>query len=177
MKRTSSFFLVLLLSCATAVAQQPPTGPAPTREDIEKYYEATHTRALMKSVMETMFNQFRQTMRDEMKKRVPDATPEMLDKVGRQMNDFLQGLDLEAMLQAMTPVYQKHLTKPDLDAMTAFYSSPAGQRILNEMPAITAEAMQASTALVRKQMEVAERKTDELVAAMEKDTKAKSKSD
>ena len=101
----------------------------------------------------------------------------MLDKVGRQMNDFLQGLDLEAMLQAMTPVYQKHLTKPDLDAMTAFYSSPAGQRILNEMPAITAEAMQASTALVRKQMEVAERKTDELVAAMEKDTKAKSKSD
>jgi hypothetical protein len=168
MKRTSSFLIVMLFSCATAVSQQPPSGPAPTKEDIDKYYEATH--------MEAMFNQSRQLMRDEMKKRVPDATPEMLDKATRQMDDFLHRLDLEALLQAMTPVYQKHLTKPDLDAMTTFYSSPSGQRILKEMPAMTSEAMQASRELVRKQIEVAARKTDEFVATMEKDAKAKSKS-
>jgi hypothetical protein len=176
MKRTSSFLIVMLFSCATAVSQQPPSGPAPTKEDIDKYYEATHTRELMKGVMEAMFNQSRQLMRDEMKKRVPDATPEMLDKATRQMDDFLHRLDLEALLQAMTPVYQKHLTKPDLDAMTTFYSSPSGQRILKEMPAMTSEAMQASRELVRKQIEVAARKTDEFVATMEKDAKAKSKS-
>jgi hypothetical protein len=42
--------------------------------------------------------------------------------------------------------------------MSAFYSSPTGQKLLREMPAMTSEAMQASYGRLQKQMEaVAER--------------------
>ncbi len=45
----------------------------------------------------------------------------------------------------MVPVYEKHLTKGEVDALVAFYSDPKGQKILNEMPAMTSEAMQAAS--------------------------------
>ena len=40
----------------------------------------------------------------------------------------------------MVPVYQKHLSKSDVEEMIKFYSTPTGQKILREMPAMTAEA-------------------------------------
>src|SRR5208283_515348 len=50
---------------------------------------------------------------------------------------------LDEMLNDMVPVSQRHFTKSDIDALTAFYSSPAGQKFLHEMPAVTAETMKA----------------------------------
>ena len=47
------------------------------------------------------------------------------------------------MLDDMIPVYQKHLTKSDVDEMIKFYSTPTGQKFLREMPAMTAEGMEA----------------------------------
>lgn len=52
----------------------------------------------------------------------------------------------------MIPAYQKHLTKGDGHALTAFYSAATGQKILKEMPALTAEAMQASSGIIQKMM-------------------------
>jgi uncharacterized protein len=46
-------------------------------------------------------------------------------------------------VDAIVPIYQKHLTKADLEALTQFYGSPVGQKILNEMPAILSESMEA----------------------------------
>jgi hypothetical protein len=69
------------------------------------------------------------------------------------------------MLDDMIPVYQKHLTKGDVDAMGAFYSSPTGQKLLREMPAMTAESMQAAgpriQAMMEKVMDRAEKMAEE----------------
>jgi hypothetical protein len=43
----------------------------------------------------------------------------------------------------MVPIYQRHFAKTEIDALTAFYSSPVGQKVLHEMPAVTSEAIQA----------------------------------
>ncbi len=43
----------------------------------------------------------------------------------------------------MIPIYQRHLTKTDLDAVISFYASPVGQKLLKEQPAMMAESMQA----------------------------------
>jgi hypothetical protein len=164
---------VLLLFClwfgTIAVAQQVPADEAPTKADIEKYYEVMHVRELMKNIMEATSKQMRQVTHEELQKRIPSASPEMLGKLDKFMDDLLKQIDLEELLQAMTPVYQKHLTKSDLNAMVAFYSSPAGQKILKEMPAMTSEAMNASTGIMRKHMDMVMEKTQELVASMEKD--------
>jgi uncharacterized protein len=53
----------------------------------------------------------------------------------------------------MIPVYQKHLTKGDVEAMGAFYASPTGQKLLREMPAMTAESMQAAGPRIQQMME------------------------
>jgi hypothetical protein len=56
------------------------------------------------------------------------------------------------VLQAMIPVYQKHLTKGDIDGLIAFYSTPTGQKVLKETPAMTSEAMQTSYGIAQKMM-------------------------
>ena len=53
----------------------------------------------------------------------------------------------------MVPVYQKHLNKSDVDAMSAFYSSPTGRKLLREMPAMTAESMQAASPRIQAMMD------------------------
>jgi len=45
------------------------------------------------------------------------------------------------MLDDMIPVYQRHLTKQDVDSMLAFYNTPTGQKLLREQPAMMAEGM------------------------------------
>ncbi len=77
------------------------------------------------------------------------------------------------MLQATIPVYQKHWTKADVDAMVAFYSTPTGQKMLKELPATMAEAMQAITPIMRKRMDAMTERVHQEVAQMVKDSKTK----
>jgi hypothetical protein len=74
----------------------------------------------------------------------------------------------------MVPVYQKHLTKGDVDALVAFYSSPTGKKFLIEMPAITSESMQAITPLVQKTMGDASDRLAKEVEAMQEEQNKKS---
>ena len=45
------------------------------------------------------------------------------------------------MIADMSPIYQRHMTQSDVDAYIAFYSSPAGQRMVDLQPVITKEVM------------------------------------
>src|SRR3989442_10219633 len=45
--------------------------------------------------------------------RSPDASPEFMAQMDGMMNDMLNDMPLEEFLQAMEPVYQRHLTKGD----------------------------------------------------------------
>lgn len=53
----------------------------------------------------------------------------------------------------MIPVYQKHLSKGDVDAMAAFIPQPSGQKLLKEMPVMMGEAMQLMMPMMRKQID------------------------
>ena len=81
--------------------------------------------------------------REQIKKRRPDVTDAELAQMDQQSQDLIKNFPLDAMLSDMIPVYQRHFTKPDIDALTAFYSSPPGQKFLHEMPSVTAETMRA----------------------------------
>jgi hypothetical protein len=47
------------------------------------------------------------------------------------------------MLRDMIPIYQRHFTKTEIDALSVFFSSPAGQKYLHEIPAVSAETLRA----------------------------------
>jgi hypothetical protein len=91
------------------------------------------------------------------------------------MDEFMKSFPWDEMLQSMVPVYQKHLTKGEIDAIVAFYSAPTGQKLLKEMPQMMAESMQAMMPLLQKQMEAMQARVQEEVIAMLKESEGSSK--
>ena len=73
------------------------------------------------------------------------------------------------MFDAMIPVYQRHFTKGDIDAFVTFYSTAAGQKMLKELPAITAESMQASMGIAQKMMADMQQQIQADIARMQKE--------
>ena len=81
--------------------------------------------------------------------------------INEMINDIDKDYPVDAILNDLVPIYQRHLTKSDCDELVAFYSSPAGQKVLRELPAITSESMQVSTSYLQPRMEAAVRKLKE----------------
>ena len=93
--------------------------------------------------------------------------------MNKMMDDMLKKFPVDEMLEATIPVYQKHWTKGDVDAMVAFYSTPTGQKILRELPTTMAEAMQAMQPIMQKKMNGMLERVQQEVAQMVKDSKIK----
>lgn len=49
----------------------------------------------------------------------------------------------EDLFNLLLPIYQKHISLPDLKAITAFYLTPAGKRFAEKTPFIVQESMAA----------------------------------
>lgn len=57
--------------------------------------------------------------------------------------DFIDQAGSTEFIGRLVPIYQKHFTAEEVDGLVKFYSSPLGQKVLTEMPAASAEAVQA----------------------------------
>jgi hypothetical protein len=77
-------------------------------------------------------------------------------------------LPFDEMMQSMVPAYQKHFTKGDMDALIAFYSTPTGQKVLQELPAVMGEGMEAMMPIMRKSVEKMTEHAEHEVAQMMK---------
>jgi hypothetical protein len=156
MKHMLRLTVVLLFSVSMGWTQQTATAEAAAgKEDILKLFDAMHLRDQMKLVMNQVSAQMRSMSHDQLRKRDPQITDAEIAKLDAQSDELLKGMPIDGMLDDMVPVYQKHLSKSDVDAMVGFYSSPTGQKILKEMPAMTAEGMQAIQPRLRKTMDEA----------------------
>ena len=142
MKRV--FLLFALLVSPALFAQQP--SDQPTREEMTKMFDVLRVRQQTEGVMKTMLAQMKQQIESDIEKRYPNLPQESKQKIEAMVNDSVNIYPVSEMLDDLTPVYQKHLTKADVEAVIAFYSSAAGQRFLDQMPAMTQEAMQVMLA-------------------------------
>jgi hypothetical protein len=72
-------------------------------------------------------------------------TPEQREKMQAIMSKYVgRAMDLyptDEMLTDMTGIYRKHLSKDDVDGLITFYSSTAGQHLLDAQPVIAQEYM------------------------------------
>ena len=139
---------VLLLSAALIIASvcaaqtTVSIAPdAPSKEEVKKLFDVMASRRQMQEMMHQMFTQMRAMNREQMKKRQPDVSDSELARMDRQSEELINNFPLDSMLDDMVPIYQRHFTKNDIASLTGFYSSPAGQKFLQEMPAVTAESM------------------------------------
>jgi uncharacterized protein len=152
-------------------AQQSSDSSVPDKADVLKFLDLMHAKTQMVQTLDGMVKQMRLGAEQGFKEKVPDATPEQLAKVDKLFDGVFQSLPIDEIVDAMVPIYQKHLTKADLAAVTAFYSSPAGQKILKEMPAIMSEAMQAGGEIGRRTFAAKSQQLDQEIAELVKETK------
>ena len=185
MLRISSLLLVLLAvspafaqqTVAEAAAQNRAVAEAkwiaaepPTREDVLKLFDLLQITKTLDAVINATKQQSMEIAEQMIRDRTPDATPEQkkqfMGMVEDVMRESLGTAAINEMLAATIPVYQHHLTKSDLDAMMAFYSSPVGQKILHEQPAMVQESMEASAGIQQRIARAMFQKIGERVAKM-----------
>jgi uncharacterized protein len=158
---------ILFLSTGWTCAAQQNAADAPaTKEDIQKYLQIMHSRELMAKTVEAMSKPMHQMVHEQYLKDKDKLPADFEARMNKMMDGMLKTFPWDEMLDAMVPVYQKHLSKGDVDALVAFYSTPTGQKLIKEMPEITAEAMQAMMPMLRKSMDEMNHRVQEEVAAM-----------
>jgi hypothetical protein len=153
MKRFLVTSLLLFAFSVNVLARQTAADDPATKEDVERYLQAIHSHDMMKQMMEAMIKPMHQMVHDQFVKDKDKLPADFEERMTKVIDDMMKDMPFDDMMQAMVPVYQKHFTKGDINAVIAFYSSPTGQKMLREMPAIMGESMQTIMPLMRKYTE------------------------
>src|SRR3984957_20159778 len=164
MKQFCLSLAVFLFVASVAFTQQPAPGDAPaSKEDIQKLFEVMQIHQQMRQVMDAMMKQQTAMIDETLKKRYPQTSADKIARANRMIVETVKDMPMDAMLDDMIPIYQRHFSKTDIDAMSTFYASPTGQKMMREMPVLTSESMQASYARMQKQMDVIQQKAEQIV--------------
>lgn len=76
-------------------------------------------------------------------KMLKEQKSEVPAEVWTQFEKSFLEASQEELLEILLPIYQKHISLPDMKAIIAFYQSPAGKRFSEKTPLIMQESMQA----------------------------------
>jgi len=169
MKNILVILLLCLALCATGLAQNPADRPA-SKADIDRYLEAIHSREMMDQMVVAMSKPMQKMVHEQYEKNKDRLPADFEARTSKEMEDMLKDIPWDDMLQAMVPAYQKHFTKGDMDALTAFYSSPAGQKVMREMPGLMADSMEIMMPIINKHVEKVARRMQEEVLARVKES-------
>jgi hypothetical protein len=157
---------------ATPAAVAAPTVPPdqqPTKEQLAKLFEVMRIRQQMEGVMKMMPAMVQQQVQAQVKDMTSKLsggapTPEQQAALQKVLDKFMQKAfslyPVNEMIDDMSGLYQRHLTRSDVDAFIAFYASPAGQHLLDAQPAIMQEYMP----LVMSRMQVRSKALNEELA-------------
>lgn len=166
--RKSLLFLVFALAGVPLFAQQViggkiSSGPkvtdetfapdAPTHDQVMTLLDLLQVRKMMATMMDGMKQAMKQGAEESFRERVPDPTPKQLEALHGMIDDAIGDLPLDEMLEAMVPIYRRHLSKSDVEEMIRFFGGPVGQKLLREQPQMMQEGMQAGVAVQERRME------------------------
>jgi uncharacterized protein len=121
-----------------------------SKDDVILYLRTMHSHDLVKKMMDVQVASMEQLFRDQIRKEKGSVPPEFDRLFKKEMDDLVKGMPLDEITNAMIPAYQKHFTKGDISAMNAFYSSPVGQKVLDEVPEVMREGSQAAMSIMSK---------------------------
>lgn len=116
---------------AKTARQQLPVD-APTRDQIVKLLDLLQVRRNIQTVLDGTKEQMLKGAEQGFRRKVPDATPEQMESLRGMVDDEFSETSVDELVQIIIPIYQRHWTKSDVEQITAFYSSPIGQKVLRE---------------------------------------------
>lgn len=137
------------------VAQEQPAVAIPpeqqaTKEQLTALFDAMRIRDQMQATRRIVPAMVESQLKEQMQAMGAvspgtKATPSQRAELDRLLRKYVErAVDLypvDEMITDMTGLYQEHLTRDDVDAMIAFYASPAGQHLLDAQPKIAQEYM------------------------------------
>jgi len=110
-----------------------------------------------------MKQQFQNQVTLKTQNRPGALTPEQQAALAALMSKYEQKAltvySTDEMIADMSPIYQRHMTQTDVEAYIAFYSSPAGQRMVGLQPVVEKELMPV---LMRQILAAQKELTDEM---------------
>ena len=104
------------------------------------------------------------------RQKLPNATPEQIQQMQGIVDDVFSEISFDELIDAIVPVYQRHLSKSDIEGILGFYASPAGQKLLREQPAMMRESMELAGAVQQKRMDSILKKLDDRMNQMVQQT-------
>jgi hypothetical protein len=146
---------------------------APSHDQVMTLLNLLRVRTMLTNLMEGIKKAAKDGAEQSFRERVPNPTPAQLEALKGIVDDSLGDLPIDEMIEAMVPVYQRHLTKSDIDEMIRFYSSPVGQKLLREQPQMMQEGMQAGVQIQQKRMSQVMAKVDQRMKKMIEDEAGK----
>ncbi len=142
--------LFLLVSLATLTFAQAPAQP--TRDDVLKFFEIMRVRQSMEDVRTAAVEQAKASVRALISDELPHATAPQVAELEGMVERMIQAYTIDNTIDDLIPIYQRHMSKDDLEAMNSFFSSPAGQKFLDTEPVIANEALQVVNGKTEKQV-------------------------
>ena len=140
-----------LLSSARGFAQNAGDEP-PSKDDVILYLRTMRSHDMMQRMMEVQGQSMQNLFRDMIMREKGQVPAEFDTQFKQAMDELIKGMPIDQITEAMIPAYQKHFTKKDIVAMNAFYSSPVGQKVLEQLPAVLQEGNQAAMPIMGKYM-------------------------
>jgi len=165
--RKAVFLFVLMAAAAPLYAQQSVAeaaaqakaksqglaADAPTHDQVMKLLDLLQVRKSMSLMMDGMKQAMKQGAEEAFRERVSNPTPKQLEALNGMVDDMMADMPLNELIEAMVPIYRRHLNKSDVDEVIRFYSSTVGQKLLREQPQMIQEGMQAGVEIQQKRMD------------------------
>jgi hypothetical protein len=137
---------LLLLSCVVGVHAAPPTEAS-----IDTMLVLTKSESVVDSMLAHMEGNMRQSMVQSLQGKTP--TPEQQRQLVDFPKQFMAAMKDELAWAKLKPmyvrIYQESLTQEEVDGMTAFYRSPAGEAMVHKMPVVAQKTMQELQPLIQ----------------------------
>ena len=136
-----------------------------SRQDVEHLFAVLKLDHMMQVTMASVAEQMKANLPELMKQQNVEIPKEQLDAMAEEI---FRDYPMKEVLDSMIPVYQKHLSKTDVSNILAFYQTPTGQKMLNEMPEMSKEAMQAANPVMKQWMTTMMQRMQERARGMSK---------
>jgi hypothetical protein len=157
--------VVLLYSSAlfaqtSAPAAPPQLEPVPemqraSMDEVRGLFDAIGSRQQIDQMMKMMQTQLSKAMEEQLRQQTPPPSPRQVEHAQEFMKQAMNSVNVEELLNEMAQLYQKYLTRDEIVAIRAFYTSPAGKSMIAKIPGIMAEYMQVALPRQMKKMQAA----------------------
>jgi hypothetical protein len=129
-----------------AAATTVPAEDQATKEQLTRLFDVMRVKQQVETMKTMMSNMIQQQVKQQTKSleashRTPAQKAAAEKLVNKYMDKALNLYPMEEMLDDMATVYQKHISRSDVEAFIAFYGSAPGQHLLDAQPLIAKEFM------------------------------------